>query len=118
VTDLVNTPAVMVGHDLEVTALPSEFPVDLLNGRNLITRSLSRGVVADCFEHSKPGSVHSIVGAPGIGKSWNLIYALQQALLFENVCVIFFFEKKWNLGFAFERIIEYLYGKLSIHSLS
>jgi hypothetical protein len=94
VTDLVNTPAVMVGHDLEVTALPNEFPLDFFHGRNLITRSLSRGVVGDCFKESMSGSVHSIVGAPGIGKSWNLIYALQQALLCENVCVMFFFQKK------------------------
>jgi hypothetical protein len=94
VTVLVNTPAKMVGHDLEVTELPAEFPVDLFHGRNLITRSLSRGVVADCFENSKPGSVYAIVGSPGIGKSWNLIYALQQALLFENSCVLFCFQKK------------------------
>jgi hypothetical protein len=79
---------------LEVTVLPSEFPLDFFNGRNLITRSLSRGVVGDCFKESMSGSVHSIVGVPGIGKSWNLIYALQQALLFENVCVMFFFQKK------------------------
>jgi hypothetical protein len=93
VTDLVNSSAKMVGHDLEVTELPSEIPVDLLNGKNLITRNLSRGVVADCFEHSKPGSNYAIVGSPGIGKSWSLIYALQQALLFENACVMFCFQK-------------------------
>jgi hypothetical protein len=94
VTDLVNTSAKMVGQDLEVTELPSEFPVDLFNGRRLITRSLSRGVVADCFEQSKPGSIHAIVGSPGIGKSWSLIYALQQGLLYENSCVVFCFQKK------------------------
>jgi hypothetical protein len=94
VTDLVNSSSKMVGHDLEVTKLPCEFPLDLFNGKNLITRSLSRGVVADCFEHSKPGSVHAIVGSPGIGKSWSLIYALQQALLFENACVMFCFQNK------------------------
>jgi hypothetical protein len=88
VTDLVNSPAKMVVHDLELTELPSAFPVDMFNGKNLITRRLSRGVVADCFEHSKLGNVHAIVGSPGIGKSWSLIYALQQALLFENVCVM------------------------------
>jgi hypothetical protein len=93
VTDLVNSSAKMVGHDLEVTKLPSAIPVDLLNGKNLITRNLSRGVVADCFEHSKPGSNYAIVGSPGIGKSWSLIYALQQALLFENACVMFCFQK-------------------------
>jgi hypothetical protein len=94
VVELVNSPSKMVGHDLEVTELPLAFPIDRKNGRNLITRSLSRGVVADCYEHSKPGSVHAIVGSPGIGKSWSLIYALQQALLFENVCVLYCFQKK------------------------
>jgi hypothetical protein len=93
VTDLVNSSAKMVGHDMEVTQLSSVFPFDLYNGENLITRSLSRGVVADCFEHSKPGSTLAIVGSPGIGKSWSLIYALQQALLFENSCVVFCFQK-------------------------
>jgi hypothetical protein len=88
VTALVNTPARMVGHDLEVTELEREFPVDRLSGRNLITRSLSRGVVGDCFEHSVRHSTYSIVGTPGIGKSWNLIYALQQSLLYENACVV------------------------------
>jgi hypothetical protein len=94
VTDLINTPAKMVGHDVEVTKLQSAFPLDNKNGRNLITRSLSRGVVADCFEHSEPGSTYAIVGSPGIGKSWSLIYALQQALLYENACVLFCFQKK------------------------
>jgi hypothetical protein len=76
VTDLVNTSAKMVGQ------------------RRLITRSLSRGVVADCFEQSKPGSIHAIMGSPGIGKSWSLIYAQQQGLLYENSCVVFCFQKK------------------------
>jgi hypothetical protein len=56
VTDLVNSSAKMLGHDLELTELSSAFPVDRKNGRNLITRSLSRGVVADCFEHSEAES--------------------------------------------------------------
>lgn len=94
VTHLVNSPAKMVGRDLEVTKLPSAFPLDLFSGKNLITRSLSRGVVADCFENSKPGSVYAIVGSPGIGKSWSLIYALQQGLLYENACVMFCFQKR------------------------
>jgi hypothetical protein len=59
----------------------------------LITRNLSRGVVADCFEQSKKRHTHAIVGSPGIGKSWSLIYALQQALLFENACVMVCFQK-------------------------
>jgi hypothetical protein len=94
VSDLVNTSADMVGHDVEVTKLLSVFPFDRNNGQILITRSLSRGVVADCFEKSEAESVYAIVGSPGIGKSWSLIYALQQALLFENACVMFCFQKE------------------------
>jgi hypothetical protein len=48
------------------------------------------------FFCAKPGSVHAIVGSPGIGKSWSLIYALQQALLFKNACVLFCFQKVGN----------------------
>ena len=93
VTSLVNTPGQMVGEDIEVTKLPNPFHVDVHNGNNLITRRLSRGVVAECFERSKAGSTHAIVGSPGIGKSWTLIYTLQQALLYENACVLFCFQK-------------------------
>jgi hypothetical protein len=84
----------MEGYDIEVTQLESAFHVDTGSGRNLITRSLSRGVVASCFNSSKPSSNHSIVGNSGIGKSWTLVYALQQALLYENACVMFFFQKR------------------------
>jgi hypothetical protein len=93
VTDLVSTPAKMVGHDVEVTELSSVFPLDNFSRTNLVMRSLSRGVVADCFQHSIPGSTYAIVGSPGIGKSFSLIYALQQALLYENACVMFCFQK-------------------------
>jgi hypothetical protein len=58
-----------------------------------LTRSLSRGVIADCNKKSRSESTYAIVGNPGIGKSWTLIYALQQALLYENVCVLFSFQK-------------------------
>jgi hypothetical protein len=93
VTDLVNEPAEMKGHDIEVTQMKSAFEVDAQSGTNLITRSLSRGVVADCFRGSREESVHTITGNPGIGKSWTLVYALQQALLYENACVMFCFQK-------------------------
>ena len=92
ISDLVNAQAEMVGEDVEVTALTGNFPV-IEGNTNLITRRLSRGVVSDCFGRSKPKSTYAIVGNPGIGKSWNLIYALQQALIYENVCVLFCFQK-------------------------
>jgi hypothetical protein len=96
VTNLVNTPAKMVGHNIEVTPLEAAFQLDMKSGNKLITRSLSRGVVAHCFRYSKFEDNHAIVGNPGIGKSWTLIYALQQALLYENACVLFCFQKKSN----------------------
>jgi hypothetical protein len=82
----------MIGEDLEVTKLEDTFFIDKLSGCNLITRCLSRGVVADCFTRSEYRTNHAIVGSPGIGKSWTLIYALQQALLFENACVMLWFQ--------------------------
>jgi hypothetical protein len=96
VSRLVNAPATMAGDGIEVTELAEAFPLDELNGCNLITRSLSRGVVADCFEKSHKGSDYAIVGSPGIGKSWTLLYALQQALLYENACVVLYFQKNSN----------------------
>ena len=93
VTNLVNSPAEMIGEDIEVTKLVAPFALDISNGCNLITRRLSRGVVADCFDKSKLGSTYAMVGNPGIGKSWTLIYALQQALLYENACVLLCFQK-------------------------
>jgi hypothetical protein len=93
VTDLVNAPADMVGEDIEVTKLVEPFAVDQKSGHNLITRRLSRGVVADCFAKSELCSTYAIVGNPGIGKSWTLICALQQALLYDNVCVLLCFQK-------------------------
>jgi hypothetical protein len=60
----------------------------------LITRNLSRGIVADCFRRSKKNSAYAIVGSPGIGKSWTLLYALQQSLLYKGACVAFFQQKE------------------------
>jgi hypothetical protein len=37
--------------------------------------------------------VAAITGLPGIGKSWTLFYALQQALLYDGATVLFFFQK-------------------------
>ena len=94
VTSLVNSPAEMAGEDVEVTNLMHTILVDQKSGRNLITRRLSRGVVADCLEMSERCTTYAVTGSPGIGKSWTLIYALQQALLYENACVLFCFQKQ------------------------
>jgi hypothetical protein len=100
VCNLVNASSVMVGHDVEVTEVSSNLikasglkPGDL-EVANLITRNLSRGIVADCFRRSKESSDYAIVGSPGIGKSWTLLYALQQALLYRGACVVFFQPKR------------------------
>jgi hypothetical protein len=77
----VNAPADMVGEDIELTKLIQPFAVD------------RKSVVADCFAKSELCSTYAIVGNPGIGKSWTLIYALQQALLYENACVLLCFQK-------------------------
>jgi hypothetical protein len=94
IANLVNEPADMVGENVEVTAISSSFGMRPLNSRSLITRSLSRGVVSDCFHLSKAGSVYAIVGSFGTGKSWTLEYALQQALLYDGDGVVFFLHKE------------------------
>jgi hypothetical protein len=81
VTDLINTPSTMVGHNIEVTHLESPFYLDGDSGNNLISRSMSRGIVADCFSRSKKSSNHAIVGNPGIGKSWTHIYIATSAFI-------------------------------------
>ena len=80
-----------------VTELLEPLDVDIGNGHKLITRRLSRGVVADCFDKSRSGSTYAITGNPGIGKSWTLVYALQQALLYENACVLLCYQKGGTL---------------------
>jgi hypothetical protein len=97
VSGLVNESSEMVGRDVEVTTVSSSLidTIGLVSVTDfLITRNLSRGVVADCFRRSKENSEYAIVGSPGIGKSWTLLYALQQALLYNGACVAFFQQKK------------------------
>lgn len=113
--ELLNTPAEMVGKGIEVTKLPFIELVETKEQHSvLVTRPESRGVVADVFarinEHSSTlGLVTAITGPPGIGKSWTLIYVLQQALLYEDGCVIFFAQKR-NKAFLFIRRGEKIYA--------
>lgn len=96
---LLNTPADMVEQGIEVTKLPHLALVEEKREEtNMVTRPESRGAVASAFariaQHSTTsGLATAITGAPGIGKSWTLIYALQQALLYMDACVIFFAQK-------------------------
>jgi hypothetical protein len=91
----------MLGEGIECTELKS-IPTKI-NAKDkssiLFTRPESRGVVADVFhrfavEADDGGSVAAITGLPGIGKSWTLLYALQQALLYDGATVVFFFQKR------------------------
>jgi hypothetical protein len=88
---LVNTDAEMIGEDMEVTSVESHLGIGIAYAGSsdyLITRRASRGVVAEALgvpsEFTK-----AIVGSPGIGKSWTLLYALQQELLYNGACVLF-----------------------------
>jgi hypothetical protein len=93
---LVNTKAKMVGEDLEITEnLLSVFDIETSKSvsTTFLTRCESRGVVANCFIADEPSLSLAITGSPGIGKSWTLLYVLQQALLYENACVLFFNQK-------------------------
>jgi hypothetical protein len=95
VCHLINAEAEMIGADVEITQVDSDFRVGTVrsaSATHLITRRLSRGVVAECLGMFAE-DIFAIVGCPGIGKSWALIYALQQLLLQDGACVLFFAAK-------------------------
>jgi len=91
--NLVNTDAQMRGSNVESTPVGdlSSLVVDD-SEKMLLTRPQSRGVVATIFNNisaAKARTTTAITGLPGIGKSWTLLYVLQQALLYEGVFIIF-----------------------------
>ncbi len=98
--ELVHAEAKMLGEGIECTKLTS-IPTKI-NPRDkscdLLTRPESRGVVSDVFHRfarePRRGSVAAITGSAGIGKSWTLFYALQQALLYDGATVLFYFQKQ------------------------
>ena len=97
--ELVNTDAKMLGNDVESTKLTS-IPFMINSGDEsleLFTRPESRGVVSNIFHRFADklavGSVAAITGSPGIGKSWALLFALQQALLYDGANVLFVYQK-------------------------
>jgi hypothetical protein len=95
-TELVNTKAKMIGEDLETTGmLPSVFDLEYIKSDKytLFTRCLSRGVAASCFCAEPDARILAITGSPGIGKSWTLLYLLQQAMMYDNACVVFINQK-------------------------
>jgi len=90
--NLVNTDANMRGSNVESTAVGNISSLINNSEQILLTRPQSRGVVATIF--NKISTVNSrstkaITGLPGIGKSWTLLYVLQQALLYEGVFIVF-----------------------------
>jgi hypothetical protein len=96
VCQLINAEAEMIGADVEITKVDSDFGIGkAINASttHLITRWLSRGVVSESL-NMPATDTRAIVGCPGIGKSWTLIYALQQLLLQDRSCVLFFAAKK------------------------
>jgi hypothetical protein len=82
--------------DKDTAEVPQVLPgtTEAYSAYNLVTRPQSRGVVANCFGALKKASTLAITGSPGIGKSWTLLYALQQALLYDNASVIFWQQKQ------------------------
>jgi hypothetical protein len=83
-------------NDLTVLSIES-------NASNLLTRRLSRGVMASCFRVITPRAVLAITGSPGIGKTWTLLYGLQQALLYKEAYVLFFKQKTGDAFFCVRR---------------
>jgi hypothetical protein len=102
VVKLISTPATMIGHGVEQTTIINNFGIDdKENGKNLLTRPESRGIVGKALT-GELRETCEMVGSPGIGKSWSLLYALQQACLFDgaNVCL---FVSKDSMAYLFLR---------------
>eukprot|EP00978_Attheya_sp_CCMP212_P048372 scaffold511393_cov122-Attheya_sp.AAC.1 len=80
----------MIGYGMEQTSIQYNFAIDpSRNGAmDLLTRPESRGIVGKALT-GELRETCEMVGSPGIGKSWSLLYALQQACLFDgaNVCL-------------------------------
>jgi hypothetical protein len=95
VCQLINTEAEMIGADVEVTKVDSDFNIGNVvsaSAAHLITRRLSCGVVSESL-NMPTRDTRAIVGCTGIGKSWTLLYALQQLLLYNGACVLFYADK-------------------------
>jgi hypothetical protein len=103
VVELICTPATMIGHGVEKTNIVNNFKIDNSKSgdKNLLTRPESRGIVGKALTGVLRETCE-MVGSTGIGKSWSLLYALQQACLFDgaNVCL---FVSKSNSAYLFLR---------------
>jgi hypothetical protein len=88
---LVNQKAIMCGYGVESTHLIGTLGIERekqgVTSWYLLTHPQSRGAITTCFNTD---SNSLMIGSPGIGKSWSLLYALQQALLYDNSNVLLF----------------------------
>jgi hypothetical protein len=107
---LVNQKAFMCGHGVEATKVIDLFDIDygFEDQKNvyLLTFPEIRGAVGACSDFQASSF---LVGAPGIGKSWSLLYCLQQALLYDDAKVLLYadnsssacvFQRKGNKMYA------------------
>jgi hypothetical protein len=110
VVKLISTPATMIGHEVEQTTIVNNYKIDNSKdgATNLLTRPESRGLVGKALT-GQLRTTCEMVGSPGIGKSWSLLYALQQACLFDgaNVCL---FVTKGNRAYLFLRRGNQMYA--------
>jgi hypothetical protein len=104
VVKLISTPVEMIGHGVEHAKIVNNFKIDTSKdgATNLLTRPESRSLVGKALTGDLRATCE-MVGSPGIGKSWSLLYALQeQACLFDgaNVCL---FVSKGSTAYLFLR---------------
>ena len=99
VVNLVNQDAQMRGSNVESTDVGCLLELIYDSSEQmLLTRPQSRGVVATIFNRiseARAGTTTALTGLPGIGKSWTLLYVLQQALLYEGMFILFITGGKW-----------------------
>jgi hypothetical protein len=114
VVHLVNEKAVMCGYGVESTSMIALLGIEVeksgTKSWTLLTHPKTRGVAADCLNFRETSF---IFGSPGIGKSWSLLYALQQSLLFDNATVLLYACKVGHV-FLFRRSANKIYAWLSI----
>jgi hypothetical protein len=88
---LVNQRPVMCGYGVEATPMIGLLDIESQDSDpaswNLLTHPESRGAVATCLDSMRTSLM---IGSPGIGKSFSLLYALQQALLYDRALVLLY----------------------------
>eukprot|EP00978_Attheya_sp_CCMP212_P031035 scaffold115965_cov41-Attheya_sp.AAC.1 len=97
VVKLISTPSNMIGHGVEHTYIGYNFKIDnsIVGATSLLSRPESRGIVGKALTGKLRGTCE-MVGSSGIGKSWSLLYTLQQGCLFDGANVCLFVSKDTN----------------------